>query len=69
MHPGKEAEMDREPRASLLNADLMTSTSTRSFKCSQCGNMYPVSQETCEVCGHRCTVEGCRVLEASDEGY
>lgn len=61
--------MTREFSSAMSNADLLTATTAKSFKCSKCGNMYPVSQETCDVCGHRCTVEGCMVLEASDEGY
>lgn len=61
--------MDREIQSSMSNADLLTPTTSRSFKCSHCGNMYPVSQGLCEVCGHRCTPEDCRVVDASNEGY
>ncbi|MNK75091.1 hypothetical protein D3C87_946260 [compost metagenome] len=61
--------MDREFQSSMSNADLLTTTSSTSFKCSVCGNMFPVSQETCEVCGHHCTINDCRVMQASNEGY
>ena len=61
--------MDREFKSSMSNADLLTPTTSKSFKCSKCGNMFPISQETCEVCGHRCSLEGCRVVQASNEGY
>ncbi len=61
--------MDREIQSSMSNADLLTPTTSQSFKCTRCGNMYPVSQETCDVCGNHCTPESCRVVEASNEGY
>ena len=61
--------MDREFQSSMSNADLLTPTSSRSFKCSKCGNMFPISQETCEICGHHCTENDCRVMQASNEGY
>lgn len=61
--------MDREFQSSMSNADLKTPTTSRSYKCSKCGNMFPVSQETCEVCGHRCSESDCRVMQASNEGY
>jgi predicted amidophosphoribosyltransferase len=61
--------MDRELQSPVSQADLLTLTTSKSFKCSQCGNMYPVTQERCEVCGHSCTSESCRVVEASNEGY
>lgn len=61
--------MDREFQSSMVNADLLTPTSSKSFKCSICGNMFPVGQENCDVCGHHCTPEDCRVLQASNEGF
>jgi len=61
--------MERKTQGSMSNADLLTPTTSKSFKCAKCGNMFPMSQETCEVCGHRCSVEGCRIVEASNEGF
>lgn len=61
--------MNREFQSAMSNADLLTSTTSVSFKCARCGNMYAISQGTCEVCGFRCSPEDCRVVSASNEGY
>lgn len=61
--------MDLEVKVTVSNADLLSPTTSTSFKCAQCGNMFAISQETCEVCGYRCTPEACKIISASNEGY
>lgn len=61
--------MDRESEMAMSNAGLLTPTTSVSFKCMRCGNMFTASQETCEVCGFHCTPEACKVVSASNEGY
>lgn len=61
--------MDRELQSAMSNADLLTPTTSVSFKCARCGNMFAASQGTCEVCGFPCSAEDCRVVSASNEGF
>lgn len=54
------------------NVSLQNATTSRSFKCSKCGNMFAIDERneaTCDVCGQRCTVDTCMVINASNEGY
>jgi len=47
-------------------------TSVESFRCWNCGEMYPTdgrNEGRCPVCGQTCTRERCEVLFASNEGY
>ncbi|MGB9662394.1 MAG: hypothetical protein ACPL5F_10350 [Moorellaceae bacterium] len=53
------------PRAGADNAPL-------SYHCSRCGNTFVAERggkAICPVCGFNCSAGGCRVFEASDEGY
>lgn len=49
--------------------DLLDQTTVRSFKCSQCGNMFPEEQATCDVCGHNCGEGACEIVQVSNEDY
>jgi hypothetical protein len=31
--------------------------------------MFPVDQASCEVCGHDCTKDTCRIVKSSNEGF
>ncbi len=45
---------------------------TTSFKCSNCGTMFAVTEHKegdCPVCGFHCNKDSCKKLDASDEGY
>lgn len=57
--------MDRERERS----DLLSTTTDASYKCAQCGNMYPVDQENCDVCGYECSQDACQIVQVSNEGY
>jgi hypothetical protein len=49
--------------------DRLAFSTERDFKCSQCGNMYPVGQSDCDVCGNHCTESTCMVIDSSSEGF
>lgn len=49
--------------------DLLEATTVQSFKCPECGNMYPVEQGKCGVCGHDCTKDTCQILNTSNQDY
>ena len=49
--------------------DLLDQTTVRSFKCSQCGNMYPVGMAECDICGNHCSESTCMVLDSSREDF
>lgn len=53
----------------MSNINGLSATTEREFKCANCGNMFPVAQATCDVCGFHCNPDACRVVEASNEGY
>ena len=39
------------------------------YKCSTCGNMYPVDQPHCDICGHDCTKDTCRIIKVSNVDF
>ena len=39
------------------------------YKCSTCGNMYPITTERCDVCGHACSEDTCRIIRVSNQDY
>ena len=49
--------------------DRLAFSTDRDFKCSKCGNMYPMAQSTCDVCGNRCTESTCDIVNASSEDF
>lgn len=49
--------------------DLLGATEERDYKCARCGNMFPVGQTMCEVCGLDCRESACQIVHASDEGF
>jgi hypothetical protein len=49
--------------------DQAEASTEKSYKCSTCGNMYPITQAHCEVCGHDCTTDTCRIIGASNVGF
>jgi hypothetical protein len=49
--------------------DLLDATTETSYKCPSCGNMFPVAQVSCDVCGHDCTADTCRIVKVSNEDY
>ena len=51
------------------SGDRLAFSTERDFKCSTCGNMYPISQSECDVCGHHCTQDTCMIIDTSTEGY
>ncbi|MNY36051.1 hypothetical protein D3C86_1705110 [compost metagenome] len=54
------------------NISLQQATTSRSFKCAKCGNMFAIDDRNegkCDVCGNACTLDTCMVIEASNEGY
>lgn len=56
---------------SPLPRDLLSATTELSYKCPQCGNMFPTDQEegTCDVCGFHCSADACQIIQVSDEDY
>jgi hypothetical protein len=49
--------------------DRLASATTQSYKCSKCGNMYPLSQSDCDVCGFHCDQSSCDVVAGSTEDF
>lgn len=39
------------------------------YKCSTCGNMYPITNERCDVCGHACSEDTCQIIKTSNQDY
>lgn len=59
--------MERQGRIERI--DLIDSTTDATYKCGKCGNMFAVSQETCDVCGFTCSQDVCQIIQASNEDY
>jgi recombinational DNA repair protein RecR len=49
--------------------DRLAFATDKSFKCSQCGNMYPVGMSECDICGNHCSESTCMVLDSSREDF
>lgn len=59
--------MDRKDK--LERIDLIDSTTEVTYKCAKCGNMFAMSQETCDVCGFHCSQDACQIIQSSNEDY
>lgn len=51
------------------NGDRLAAGTMTSFKCSKCGNMYAVSQSSCDVCGFHCEESTCEIVNSSTEDF
>jgi hypothetical protein len=49
--------------------DLIDATTDSTYKCSNCGNMFAMSKETCDVCGFQCSQDACQIIHSSNEDY
>ncbi|MDD2486687.1 MAG: hypothetical protein PHX89_02680 [bacterium] len=56
----------------MSNKDQTEATTELSFKCANCGHMYPTDnlrERSCPVCGHVNDVEEGCLVNVSNEGY
>lgn len=49
--------------------DFLDATTEATYKCGQCGNMFEVALENCDVCGFHCSEDACQIIQTSNEGY
>ncbi len=58
--------MDR--KKSITHEPLGVGTEAE-YKCSTCGNMYPITNAACDVCGHQCSEDTCQIIRVSNQDY
>ena len=58
-----------EEKKQVAHARRLGVGTEREYKCSTCGNMYPVSDANCDVCGHRCSEDTCQIIRVSNQDY
>jgi hypothetical protein len=61
--------MDQAKKKTITGMRFADAGTEAEYKCSTCGNMYPVANAECDVCGHRCSEDTCQIIKVSNQDY